>query len=31
MPKKAKLTGVAWSKDDVKTLKTLAKQKKGAR
>jgi hypothetical protein len=29
MPKKAKLTGVAWSKDDVKTLKTLAKQKKG--
>ena len=29
MPKKAKLTRVAWSKDDVKTLKTLAKQKKG--
>ena len=27
MPKKAKLTRVAWSKDEVKTLKTLAKQK----
>jgi hypothetical protein len=29
MPKKKKLTRVAWSKDDVKTLKILAKQKKG--
>jgi hypothetical protein len=28
MPKKEKLTRVAWSKDDVKTLKTSAKQKK---
>jgi hypothetical protein len=29
MPKKKKLARVAWSKDDLKTLKTLAKQKKG--
>ena len=29
MSKKKKRTRVIWSKDDVKTLKTLAKQKRG--
>jgi hypothetical protein len=30
MPKKKKSTRVLWSKDDLKTLKAMAKQKKGS-
>jgi hypothetical protein len=29
MPKKKKVTRLAWSKDDLKTLKTMAKAKAG--
>jgi hypothetical protein len=29
MPKKKKSTRVLWSKEDLKTLKTMAKQKRG--
>jgi hypothetical protein len=29
MPKKKKVTRRPWSKDDIKTLKTMAKQKSG--
>lgn len=30
MPKKKKSNRLLWSKDDLKTLKTMAKQKKGS-
>jgi hypothetical protein len=30
MPKKKESTRVLWSKEDIKTLKTMAKQKKGS-